>query len=39
MKRCVLNLEKAHVDENYTFEDCLGDWGVVHWAIEVDAPT
>jgi hypothetical protein len=30
---------KAHVDENYTFEDCLGDWKVVHWAIEVDAPT
>jgi len=26
---------KEYVDKNYTFEDCLGDWKVVHWAIEV----
>lgn len=26
---------KEHVDANFTFEDCLVDWIVVHWAWEV----
>lgn len=26
---------KTHVDELYTFEDCLDDWKIVHWAWEV----
>ena len=26
---------KNHVDETYTFEDCLEDWIDVHWAQEV----
>ena len=26
---------KEHVDETYSFEDCLDDWVVVHWAWEV----
>jgi len=25
---------KEHVDATYTFEDCLYDWQVVHWATE-----
>lgn len=25
---------QKHVDENYSFEDCLDDWQVVHWAWE-----
>ena len=28
---------KDHVDENYTFEDCLMDWSIIHWAWESDA--
>lgn len=27
---------KEHVDENYSFNDCLDDWQVVHWAWEVE---
>lgn len=27
--------EQAYVDENYSFEDCLEDWKIVHWAWEV----
>lgn len=27
---------KDHVDEKYSFEDCLDDWQVVHWAWEVN---
>lgn len=27
---------KEHVDANYSFEDCLDDWKIVHWAWEVD---
>ena len=27
--------EQAYVDQNYTFEDCLMDWCIVHWAVEV----
>lgn len=27
---------KDHVDANYTFEDCLYDWQVVHWAVPVN---
>ncbi len=23
---------KKHVDANYTFEHCLEDWKIVHWA-------
>lgn len=26
--------EQAYVDENYSFEDCLEDWIIVHWAWE-----
>ncbi len=26
---------KEIVDANYSFEDCLNDWIVVHWASEV----
>ena len=26
---------KDIVDKNYSFEDCLDDWVVVHWAWEV----
>lgn len=26
---------KEHVDETYSFEDCLDDWIVVNWAWEV----
>jgi hypothetical protein len=26
---------KEIVDANYSFEDCLDDWIVVHWAWEV----
>lgn len=25
---------QRHVDENYSFEECLEDWQVVHWAWE-----
>ena len=25
---------REHVDENYSFHDCLDDWIVVHWAWE-----
>lgn len=25
---------KEHVDANYSFEDCVDDWTVVHWAWE-----
>jgi hypothetical protein len=25
---------QLHVDDNYTFEDCLEDWIVVNWAWE-----
>lgn len=25
---------KEYVDENYSFEDCLEDWIIVHWAWE-----
>ena len=25
---------KEHVDQNYSFEDCLQDWITVHWAWE-----
>lgn len=25
---------KEHVDENYSKEDCLDDWKIVHWAWE-----
>jgi len=27
---------KEHVDEKYSFEDCLTDWIVVNWAWEVN---
>ena len=27
---------KDHVDEKYSFENCLDDWRVVHWAWEVN---
>jgi hypothetical protein len=27
-----------HVDENYTFEDCLEDWIVVNWAWAIRRP-
>lgn len=27
---------KEHVDKTYCFEDCLNDWIVVHWAVEID---
>lgn len=27
--------EQAYVDINFTFEDCLYDWMVVHWGYEV----
>lgn len=26
---------KLHVDNNYSFEDCLDDWIVVNWAWEI----
>lgn len=26
---------KEHVDKKYSFEDCLDNWVVVHWAWEV----
>lgn len=26
---------KENVDSNYSFQDCLDDWIVVHWAWEV----
>lgn len=26
---------KEHVDKNYSFEECLDDWCVIHWAIKV----
>jgi hypothetical protein len=26
--------EQAYVDEHYSFEDCLEDWTIVHWAWE-----
>lgn len=25
---------KEHVDANYTVQDCIDDWVVVHWAVE-----
>lgn len=28
---------KEHVDANYTTQDCIDDWTVVHWAWEVTA--
>lgn len=28
---------KENVDKNYSFEDCLEDWKVIHWAQEVDS--
>lgn len=27
---------KEHVDKNYSFEECLEDWRVIHWAVESD---
>ena len=24
--------ERSYVDENYSFEDCLDDWKIIHWA-------
>ena len=27
--------EQSYVDEHFSFEDCLDDWIVVHWAVEV----
>ena len=26
---------EQHVSDNYCFSDCLDDWAVTHWAIEV----
>jgi hypothetical protein len=26
---------KEHVDATYSFEECLEDWKIVHWAWEV----
>jgi hypothetical protein len=34
-KMC-LKFGKSHVDENYSFEDCLEDWMTVHWAWKSD---
>lgn len=25
---------KEHVDQHYSFEECLEDWKVIHWAVE-----
>lgn len=25
---------KEHVDANYTKQDCIDDWVIVHWAVE-----
>jgi hypothetical protein len=33
-KMC-LKYGKKHVDDIYTFEHCLDDWCVVHWAIKL----
>lgn len=27
---------KENVDKNYSFEDCLEDWRIIHWAVESD---
>ena len=27
---------KEHVDENYSHQDCIDDWTVVHWAWRSD---
>ena len=27
---------KEHVDANFTRQDCIDDWIVVHWAVESD---
>lgn len=34
-KRMCEKFEQAYVDEHYTFADCLDDWIVVNWAVEV----
>jgi hypothetical protein len=34
-KMC-LKFGRFHVDENYSFEDCLEDWMTVHWAWKSD---
>lgn len=34
-KKMCEKYEQAYVDECYSFEDCLDDWIVVHWAWEV----
>jgi hypothetical protein len=26
---------KDHVDANYSFQDCVDDWVIVHWATKV----
>ena len=26
---------KEYVDKNYSFEECLDDWCVIHWAVKV----
>jgi hypothetical protein len=36
-KKMCAKYEQSYVDQNYTFEDCLEDWVVVHWAWEVKA--
>ena len=34
--RMIDRFGKAHVDNNYSFNDCLDDWIVVNWAWEVN---
>jgi hypothetical protein len=34
-KKMCEKYEQSYVDTNYSFEDCLDDWVIVHWAWEV----
>ena len=34
-KKMCEKYEQSYVDEHYSFEDCLEDWAIVHWAWEV----
>ena len=27
---------KEYVDKTYSFEECLEDWRIIHWAVESD---
>lgn len=34
-KKMCIKYEQSYVDQNYTFEDCLDDWKLLHGASEV----